>query len=72
MLGFCHNVPDLSIKGLLSKVHAVVDGEQYELIRGKDIYLRLLGLEWIVATLWEIFNVIDPSIKGLHPSSSGW
>jgi len=32
--GFSHNVPDLSIKGLLSKVHAVVDIEQYKLIRG--------------------------------------
>ena len=32
--GFCHNVPDLSIKGLLTKVHAVVDMDQYKLIRG--------------------------------------
>ena len=32
--GFSHNVPDISIKGLLSKVHAVVDGPQYEMIRG--------------------------------------
>ena len=32
--GFSHNVPDLSIKGLLSRVHAVVDVEQYKLIRG--------------------------------------
>ena len=32
--GFCHNVPDLSIKGLLSKVHAVIDVDQYKLIRG--------------------------------------
>ena len=32
--GFCHNVPDLSVKGLLTKVHAVVDIEQYKLIRG--------------------------------------
>ena len=32
--GFCHNVPDLSVKGLLTKVHAVVDIDQYKLIRG--------------------------------------
>merc|ERR1719232_1634655 len=32
--GFSHNVPDLSIKGLLSRVHAIVDIDQYKLIRG--------------------------------------
>ena len=32
--GFSHNVPALSVKGLLSEVHAVVDVEQYKLIRG--------------------------------------
>ena len=32
--GFSHNVPDLSVKGLLSQVHTVVDVEQYKLIRG--------------------------------------
>ena len=32
--GFCHNVPDLSVKGVLTKVHAVVDLDQYKLIRG--------------------------------------
>ena len=32
--GFSHNVPDLSVKGLLSQVHASVDVEQYKLIRG--------------------------------------
>lgn len=32
--GFSHNVPDISVKGLLSSVHAVIDVEQYKLIRG--------------------------------------
>ena len=32
--GFSHNVPDLSIKGMLTRVHAIVDIEQYKLIRG--------------------------------------
>ena len=32
--GFSHNVPDNTIKGLLSKVHAVIDVEQYKMIRG--------------------------------------
>ena len=32
--GFSHNVPDLSIKGTLTRVHAVIDIDQYKLIRG--------------------------------------
>ena len=32
--GFSHNVPDLSMKGLLSSVHAVVDTKQFILIKG--------------------------------------
>ena len=36
VLGFSHNVPDLSIKGLLSSVHAVVDTKQFILIKGNQ------------------------------------
>ena len=32
--GFSHNVPDLSVKGMLTRVHAIVDIDQYKLIRG--------------------------------------
>ncbi len=35
---FCNRVPDLSVKGALSKLHAAVDAEEYMLIRGLLTY----------------------------------
>ena len=31
---FCHKVPDLSVEGVLSKVHAKINEEHYKIIRG--------------------------------------
>jgi vacuolar protein sorting-associated protein 13D len=35
---FCHRVPDISVKGVLSRLHAAVDSSQYVLIRGLLAY----------------------------------
>ena len=35
---FSHKVPDLSVKGLISKIHAIVDSKQYTMIRGMLAY----------------------------------